>query len=431
MSSGVLQRWYNVVEMTNNVVVIETDEAFVGEFCVIRINKNKKISGEVISFKNNLATICLLDDGKGISSSTKVALTGKIRSIDITPSILGSVIDANFNVITRFGPSEQLFINTPQSYREVSSDGVSPLIRSVIDEKCITGIKAIDSLLTVGVGQRIGIFAPAGTGKTTLLVSLLNGIKSDIYILILVGERGREVNEFISFLIPDDIKNKCIVVYSTSDQSSILRRNAALIGMTISEYFRDAGFNVLVLFDSITRYARALREIALDSGEKSNDKYPSSVYSNIPRILERAGKTKNGSITAFYTILLESEDDDDPLGNEVKSIIDGHFYLTNKLSSKNHYPAIDVLSSKSRLFESLVSDDFKRDATLIRNALSKYQELEFLIDIGEYKSGVNRKNDKVVENIDEINSFLTQANDEFFSENELNEKMQSITSKLT
>ncbi|MGL5335066.1 MAG: FliI/YscN family ATPase [Enterovibrio sp.] len=426
----IIQRWYSVLEKYNDTVVVRAEGAFIGELCEIKINGKKSVNGEVTSFKDDLVHVSLLGDGSGISNTSLVAFTGDTYAVSVSPELLGSVIDAEFKIVGRLHDlpnDEQLYLSHKMP---ILNNNVSPFNRSSVDEVCHTGIKCIDAFLTVGIGQRVGIFAPAGCGKTTLMISLMRGIMADVYVIVLIGERGREVHDFITTHIPDQVRNKSIIVYSTSDQSSILRRNAALIGTTIAEYFRSIGMHVLLLFDSVTRYARALREIALDSGEVANDKFPASVYSSIPKILERSGKTKDGAITAFYTILLEGVDSDDVLGNEIKSILDGHFYLSQKLASKNHYPAIDVLESKSRLFTELVSHDHISKTGVLRSALDKYKELEFVLDIGEYKEGVNQENDKVVQNINDLNQFLVQQSNSTYSKSEIEELLDEIYRKF-
>lgn len=428
----IVQKWYCIVETYNDTVVVKCEGAFIGELCIIKIDSKKSVFGEVTSFRNDSVFVTLLGEGYGISSSSLVSFTGKTHSINLSSDILGSIIDADFKIIGKLSNIENNEIFDVKSRdMDIFSHIVSPMDRDSVNEICYTGIKSIDSFLTIGKGQRIGVFAPAGCGKTTLMISLLRGVDADVYVVVLIGERGREVNDFISHHIPEEVRNRTIVIYSTSDQSSILRRNAALIGTTIASYFRDVGCNVLFLFDSITRYARALREIALDNGELANDKFPASVYSNIPKILERTGKTKNGAITAFYTVLLEGEGSDDVLGNEIKSILDGHFYLSNKLASKNHYPAIDILQSKSRLFEELIPDSNKREKiSVLRGALAKYDELEFVIDIGEYKEGVNSLNDKVIANMRFLNEFLMQNANSTYSSEQVEELLDETYKKF-
>lgn len=426
----IIQKWYSISEKYNDTVVVKAEGAFTGELCIIKIDSTKNVFGEVTSFKNDLVFVTLLGEGYGISNSSLVSFTGKTHSVSISSEILGSIIDADFNIIGKLSNNEKDLFDANSKNMDIFSHTVSPIERASVNEICFTGIKSIDSFLTIGIGQRIGIFSPAGCGKTTLLISLLRGIDADVYIVVLIGERGREVNDFINNHIPEEVKNRTIIIYSTSDQSSILRRNAALIATTIADYFRDIGCNVLFLFDSITRYARALREIALNNGEVANDKFPASVYSNIPKILERTGKSKKGAITAFYTVLLEGDGNDDILGNEIKSILDGHFYLSNKLASKNHYPAIDILDSKSRLFEELVDDAKRNKISVLRGALDKYKELEFVIDIGEYKEGSNPFNDRVISNIDKLNDFLIQNSNATYSNEQVEELLDEVYKKF-
>lgn len=291
----------------------------------------------------------------------------------------------------------------------------------------LRGVRAIDGLLTCGIGQRVGIFAGAGAGKTSLMTMIISHSSADVYVIGLVGERGREVTEFLAEGIPEDKRDKIIVVYSTSDRPAVERRNAALIATTIAEYFRDAGKNVVLMIDSMTRYARALRDVALSAGEMPARRgYPSSVFDNLPRILERSGKTQFGSITAFYTVLLEEEEEVDPIGDEVRSILDGHIYLSRKLAGTGHYPAIDVLRSVSRVTRAVSSDEQREAASLFRNYLSKLDELKLMIELGEYQPGENPATDKIVGKTDIIKNFLQQKMEDKTSFTQMLESLYAI-----
>ena len=255
----------------------------------------------------------------------------------------------------------------------------------------------------------MGIFAAAGCGKTTLMQMLINNADAEIFVVALIGERGREVTEFVEALRRMDRRSRCVVVYATSDYPALDRANAASVAMTIAEYFRDCGLNVLLFLDSITRYARALRDVALAAGEPPARRgYPASVFEKLPALLERPGKTQRGSISAFFTILLENEEESDPVAEEIRSILDGHIWLSRKLASKNHYPAIDVLRSVSRVCQRVTSDSHQAHASNLRNLLARMEELQVLVDFGEYQPGVNPDNDMTFNASAEIQRFLCQ-----------------------
>ena len=285
--------------------------------------------------------------------------------------------------------------------------------RKIIDEPLPLGVRAVDGLLTVGKGQRIGIFAGSGVGKSTLLGMFARNTRADINVIALIGERGREVREFVERDRGEDGMRRSVLVVATSDKPALIRKKAAMTATAIAEYFRDQGKDVLLMMDSLTRFSMAQREIGLASGEPPVSRgYPPSVYSEMPRLLERAGNAAEGSITGLYTVLVDGDDFNEPITDTARSILDGHIMLTRKLAQKNHYPAIDVLQSISRVMSQIVDRDHKRIAGKLKNVLATYQEAEDLINIGAYKSGSNKNIDYAVEKIDAVNEFLCQDVDE-------------------
>ncbi|EPC0820134.1 type III secretion system ATPase SctN [Escherichia albertii] len=393
-----------------SIITAPLQHTFIGERCrIYRSLETQEVIGqaETIGFDKDGALLCLLGASEGISCSDIVVPEGTVFSLSLSKNTLGTVINAQGEYCERFSqreiadviPVQLPIMRPPPDYNE----------RQPIDTLFATGIRAIDGLLTCGQGQRIGIFAGAGAGKTSLISMIISHSNADVYVVGMVGERGREVTEFLSEGIPEDKRDNTVVIYSTSDRPAVERRNAALIATTVAEYFRDAGMNVVLLIDSMTRYARALRDIALSAGEMPARRgYPSSVFDNLPRILERGGRTHIGSITAYYTVLLEEEEEVDPIGDEVRSILDGHIYLSSKLAGTGHYPAIDILRSVSRVTRA-VSDSRQREmASQFRTWLSKLDELKLMIELGEYQQGENPTTDFIVNKKEALMKFLQQ-----------------------
>ncbi|MEM7025427.1 MAG: FliI/YscN family ATPase, partial [Pseudomonadota bacterium] len=291
-----------------------------------------------------------------------------------------------------------------------------PLTRRVIDQPLPLQLRVFDGLLTMGEGQRMGLFGAAGAGKSTLLASLVKGAHVDVVVMALVGERGREVREFIEKDLGPEGMERTVVVVATSDRSSLERAKASFASTAIAEYFRDQGKRVLLLMDSVTRFARALREIGLAAGEPPTRRgFPPSVFANLPKLLERAGQSEKGSISAVYTVLVEGDDMNEPVADETRSILDGHIVLSRDLAEQNHYPAIDVLASTSRVMNAVVSEEHRAAAGRFRELLAKHKEIELLVRIGEYKSGNDAVADEALAKIDKLNAFLRQGRDEFTS----------------
>ncbi|EKC3540985.1 type III secretion system ATPase SctN [Salmonella enterica] len=361
----------------------------------------------VVGFRNEKVLLNLIGNSFGLTQNAVIKPTGHLLTVKINNAFLGAVLDVSGNVVERLTEA----VGDPESQeRLIDTPPPSYLERTVINQPLETGIRVIDGLLTCGVGQRVGIFASAGCGKTVLMHMLIEHTQADVFVIGLIGERGREVTECADALRKSPKVGQCVLIYATSDFSSVDRCNAALLATSVAEYFRDKGKKVVLFIDSITRYSRALRDTRLAAGEPPARRgYPASVFDSLPRLLERPGVTVTGSITAFYTVLLEGEDEPDPLGDEVRSILDGHIYLSRKLAGQGHYPAIEVLRSISRVFGQVTDGEHKKMATTIRNILTKLDELQVFIDLGEYKSGQNAENDQAMAIREKLTEFLRQA----------------------
>jgi flagellum-specific ATP synthase len=383
----------------------------VGELCEIVGRGNPggaSIPAEVVGFRDNYVISMPLRKVHGVKLGDKIICRKKKASVPVSPSLLGRVINAMGEPIDDKGPIEA-FEEYPIQPQETN-----PLDRQNIEETLGTGIRAIDGLLTCGKGQRIGIFGGSGVGKSTLLGMMARYTAADVNVIGLVGERGREVRGFIERDLGRDGLKRSVVVVSTSDQPPLFRIRAALVATTIAEYFRNLGKDVLLVMDSVTRFAMAQREVALAAGEPPSSKgYTPSVFALLPRLFERAGNfISGGSITGFYTILVEGDDMTEPIADSVRSLLDGHIVLSRELAWRNHYPSIDVLASVSRLMPDLVPMSYMQKAGKIREWLSTYQKAEDMLNIGAYAKGSNPKIDLALKKIDLINSFLVQRSDE-------------------
>ena len=396
----------------------------IGELCLIKREGGlEPLRAEVIGFTQEEVILSPLGDMTGIGPSSEVIPTRLPLNIKVGPELLGRVLN---------GLGEPLDVETkgPLELKEtypVMQAPPSPLKRRMITKPLSVGVRAIDGILTVGEGQRVGIFAAAGGGKSTLLGMIARNAVADVNVIALVGERGRELREFIEKdLGPEGLK-RSVVIVSTSDQPSQLRLNAAYVGTAIAEYFRDQGKSVILMMDSITRFARALREVGLAAGEPpARAGYTPSVFSTLPKLLERSGNSDKGSITAFYTILVAGDDMTEPVADETKSILDGHIILSNALAQSFHYPAIDIPSSASRLVNSLVDKDHLAMIGKIRDVIATYRKNELLIRIGEYKKGSDRTADFAIDNIDKVTRFLKQGIDEKSSFKETVQQIKSL-----
>ena len=379
-------------------------QAHVGELCELVTPGEPPLLAEVVGFHQHTAILTPLGSTTGLSALTEVVPTGRGHDCPVGPALLGRVLDALGRPLDDKGPLG------PHERAPVQREPVRPLARRPIDHALATGIRAIDGLLTLGVGQRIGVFSPPGVGKSTLLGMLARGSTADVNVVVLVGERGREVQEFIQQNLGAAGLARTVVVVSTSDRPPMERIKSAYAGTTIAEHFRDRGAKVLLLVDSLTRFARAQREIGLASGEPPTRRsYPPSIFSMLPQLLERAGQGAVGSMTAVYTVLTEGDEENDPIAEEVRSILDGHIVLSRKLAAANQFPAIDVPASVSRVMTNVVSAEHGAAAARWRSLMARYQELELLIQIGEYRPGGDAVADHAVRLRESMQAFLAQA----------------------
>ncbi len=396
-----------VIQVVGTIIKASVPGVKVGEVCILRNPwENFEVQAEVVGFTREAALLTALGAMTGISAQTEVIPTRRVHMVPVGDSLLGRVVDGLGRPIDadRKGPIR------PEAYYPVFADPPGPLERRIISRPISLGIRAIDGMLTCGEGQRMGIFAAAGGGKSTLLASIIRNTEAEVSVLALIGERGREVREFIEKDLGEEGLRRAVVVCATSDRSSMERLKAAYVATSIAEFFRDKGKKVLLMMDSVTRFGRAQREIGLAAGEPPTRRgFPPSVFSELPKLMERAGNSAKGSITALYTVLVEGDDMTEPIADETRSILDGHIILSRKLAQVNHYPAIDILASISRCQSAIVPKDHKEAAAKLREILAKYQEVELLLKIGEYQKGADRATDEAIAKIDKVNAFLCQG----------------------
>jgi ATP synthase in type III secretion protein N len=381
-------------------------EARVGDICVLKNPNGSEVLAEVVGIDDTDAILSPYASLEGISTITRVLPQRKPLTIPVGQYLFGQCIDA-FGTAPGLRPS-------PDSVRVPARNRPPPpMSRQLVRDVFETGTRAIDGMLTVGAGQRVGIFGGAGLGKSTLVSMLVNHSQFDICVVALIGERGREIREFWDAQVKPEVKQKTILVASTSDRPAVERRLAANTATAIAEGFRDAGFNVMLVVDSLTRLARAQREIGLAAGEPPVRRgYPPSMATSLAELVERAGPGERGTITAFYTVLVEGEIDEDPVAEEVKALLDGHIILNRKLSEEGHFPAIDVVASRSRLMSNIVDRELRKAADRVRALLAKYRDLELLLQIGEYQPGSDALADEATAKVEEIKAFLRQEEDE-------------------
>ncbi len=375
-----------------------------GEICEIPLQEDNRIFAEVVGFKSDRVLLMPLGELEGLMPGCAVIKTGKSLQVKVGNSLIGRVIDGLGNPLDGKGA-----IIADEIY-PISNNPPHPLERKRIDSVLSLGIKVIDGLITCGKGQRMGIFSGSGVGKSILMGMIARNTLADINVIALVGERGREVKEFLEKDLGEDGLKRSVVVVATSDQPALIRVKGAYVATAIAEYFRDQGKDVMLLMDSLTRFSMALREIGLAIGEPPVSRgYTPSVFAVLPKLLERAGTSKKGSITGFYTVLVDGDDFDEPITDAVRSILDGHIKLSRKLAHINHYPAIDVLGSISRLMIDITDEEHRENAGFIKDLIATYNEAEDLINIGAYKKGSNYKIDLSIDKIDQINKFLIQG----------------------
>ncbi|MCR5359542.1 MAG: FliI/YscN family ATPase [Thermoguttaceae bacterium] len=379
----------------------------IGALAQIEQPGQEPILAEAVGFRDDVTLLCAYSDLTGIRRGARVELIQTVPRLRVGDELLGRIVNAFGQPID--GEPRPILTERMRYDRRPPDAYARPRIDTVLS----TGIRAIDGFLTVGRGQRIGIFAGSGVGKSVTLGMMTRYTDADVIVIGLIGERGREVNDFIERNLGEEGKRKSVVVVSTSNEPALTRVRAAQGAMTIAEYFRDRGKNVLFLIDSLTRYAQALREIGLAAGEAPAAKgFPPSVFSAIPRLVERAGRDRNGSITAFITVLVEGDDKDDPIGDAVRGLLDGHIWLSRKLSIRGHYPAIDPLESISRLMPDICSPEHREAANRLRRLLGVYAENEDLISVGAYQEGTNSEIDRAIRLKPAIDAWLCQRTDE-------------------
>lgn len=392
-----------VTKVVGLVIEATLPDATLGELCEIYKRDGKFIRAEVVGFRENKILLMPLDETVGISPGSKVVKSRKPLSTMAGTELLGRVIDGFGNPIDGKGPI------TTKHKVPVYNKPPGPMERARINAPLTTGIRAIDGMITIGHGQRVGIFAGSGVGKSVTLGMIAKYTTAEINVIGLIGERGREVKEFIERDLGEEGLKRSVVVVATSDQAAMVRVKASFMTTAIAEYFRDQGKNVMLMMDSLTRFAMAQREIGLAAGEPPATKgYTPSVFAALPRLLERAGTSAKGTITGLYTVLVESDDMDEPISDASRSILDGHIVLSRRLANRGHYPAIDVLESVSRLKNEVTDEEHRKISIKLLEILSNYYESEDLINIGAYQEGTNPKIDEAIKKIDPINNFLKQ-----------------------
>lgn len=404
-----------VTEVTGLIIKGFIPGVSVGSICEIQTSvAPKPILAEVVGFKDRQVLMMSLAGMRGISMGSKITLSKPIATVRVSEELLGRVVDGLGQPLDD-GPDLEIS-NEISMYRDI----VNPLNRVPIREALDVGVRAINAAITTGRGQRIAILAGSGVGKSVLMGMMATQTEADVNVIALIGERGREVREFIENELGPEGMKKTVVVCVTSDQSPLLRMRGAFVATAIAEYFAHSGKKVLLVMDSVTRFAMAMREIGLSIGEPPSTKgYTPSVFSTLPKLLERAGNFENGgSITGFYTTLVESDDMNDPIGDAVRSIVDGHIVLTRSMAHKGHYPAIDVLQSASRVMKAVANPEHMRMAQKMREIIATYNDAEDLINVGAYKAGANPKIDRAIKLIEPINEFLRQKTDDHSNMNQ-------------
>lgn len=394
----------------------------IGDVCRISIDHGEKTAlAEVVGFKESKVLLMPYQDTEGIGYGSSVMNTGDKLEILVSDALIGRTVDALGFPLDGGPPIEE---GKPYS---INGQPSNPMTRPRIDTPIEMGVRAIDGFLTIGKGQRMGIFAGSGVGKSTLMGMLARNVKADVNVIALVGERGREVVEFMERDLGEEGKRRSVLVVATSDQPAMMRNKCALTATTIAEYFRDQGKDVLLMMDSLTRFCMAQREIGLSIGEPPVARgYTPSIYTALPKLLERSGNFEKGSITGIYTVLVEGDDTNEPIADTVRGIIDGHIILSRKIAVRNHYPAIDTLGSISRLMNDIANPEQVKIASRLRNMMSVYESNQDLISIGAYKAGSNPALDEAMAHIDRINAFLQQSVGDKVTFEETVQQMQEI-----
>lgn len=386
--------------------------ASIGELCYLRDPvSGRRVAAEVIGFEEEHAVLSPIGELQGLSTRSEVIATGRAQGVAVGEALLGRVISPLGDWLDgRAAPAPDALRHYP-----VHAEPPAPLSRQLIERPLALGVRAIDGLNTVARGQRVGLFGEAGVGKSSLLSAIVRGSSADVVVLGLIGERGREVRELLDVQLDAEARSRTVCVVSTSDRPAIERARAAMVATSVAEYFRDQGRDVLLLVDSLTRFARAQREIGLAAGEPPTRRgYPPSLFAALPRLLERAGPggASGGTITAIYTVLTEGDGTLDPVAEETRAILDGHIVLSAELARRDHFPAIDVLASRSRLMESVASAEHLRDAGRIRELMARYRDVELLLQVGEYREGGDAATDEAIHRRAAIEAFLRQSRDD-------------------
>lgn len=416
-----IKTYGKIVKVVGLTVESTGPEAKVGDTCrIILAATGKRVLAEVVGFVEGKLQLMPYEDISGVQIGDYVEGECKDTGVPVGPELLGKVL----NGLGQPFDGEKLYLN---EYRNPEALPPNPMERVLIQDVLPLGVKAVDAIMTLGKGQRIGIFAGSGVGKSTLLGMFARNTKADINVIALIGERGREVKEFLERDLGEEGIRRSVIVVATSDQPALIRKKAAKTATAIAEYFRDCGKDVLLMMDSMTRFSMAQREIGLASGEPPVSRgYPPSVYAEMPKLLERAGKTEKGSITGIYTVLVDGDDMNEPIADTARGILDGHIVLSRKMAHKNHYPAIDILQSISRVMSSITTKEHKEVANKLKNVLATYGEAEDLINIGAYKAGSNKEIDYAISKIDAVNSFLMQQVEEKFTFDETVDLLKGI-----
>lgn len=411
-----------VIQVVGLVIEAQVQGVSVGDLCSIRLEReNREAQAEVVGFRENRVLLMPLGTTSGISPGSQVFASGKPLMVAVGPKILGRVLGGLGEPIDGKGPVYG------EEERPLHAEPPDPVNRPRVTEVLKVRVRALDGLLTCGRGQRLGIFSGSGVGKSTLMGMIARNAEADVNVISLVGERGREVRDFIEESLGEEGLKKSVVVVATSDQPPLIRLKAAFVATAVAEYFRDQGKKVILMMDSVTRFAMAQREVGLAAGEPPTTRgYTPSVFALLPKLMERSGTSEIGSITAFYTILVEGDDFNEPIADQSRSILDGHIILSRDLAARNHYPAIDVPHSVSRLMVNLVSDEHKQAGAKLREVLARYSEAEDLINIGAYVKGSNPKIDYALSKIDMVNEFLKQGTFEKISFKDTVRKLISI-----
>jgi len=393
-----------VTELVGLLIRAGVPGARVGEICLIRSpHQNRALRAEVVGFRGSEVILMPLGEISDVAMGAEVISTGQSLRVKVGDNLLGRVLNGLGEPIDGLGAVE----NT--SEYSVMATPPDPMRRERVVKPFATGIRALDGILTVGSGQRVGIFAAAGVGKSTLLGMLARNTEAEINVIALVGERGREVRDFLEMDLGKEGLKRSVIIVATSNEPSLVRQKAAYVATAIAEYFRDQGKKVLLMMDSVTRFARALREVGLARGEPpARAGFPPSVFSELPRLLERTGNSDKGSITAFYTVLVEGDDMTEPIADETRSILDGHIVLSRSLASAGHYPAIDIGESVSRVMSTVATDAHVKSAQKLREVLATYEAQKDLILIGAYKNGSDPRTDYAISKLDAVNAFLKQ-----------------------